>query len=563
MSRFATFRTPVAALPALLSLILAGCAGQVGTGEQQAAPDYVPDASYHILMGEMAMQRGEYFVTAQEFAEAARLSDDPAVASRAAEYAYNYGFESYAVSTAERWLELAPDEQAPHGYLGLLYLKQGDAEKAFVHLDGSMPPADVRVEGDYLSLESSLAAEGRPETSYAILKMFDEQYGPNVGLTLALSEIAGRNGDGEAAVAYAREVLDQEPELLEARIALYHGQLLTGETDAALASMAALLEDQPGVELELEYARLLVNAERYDEALAYLDDMEERHGFVPEIVRFHALISIDQADQVSAWSDFTKLLSAGFFVNESFFYLGEMARNNQEFLQSLRLYSRVRSGYLLVPAQVAIAEILNVAGNTEGAVAHLDEFYQQFPYYGFDVWVAKAGLYSDAAMDDLAYEAYSRALEYQPDNIAVLLGRASVLDQKGETDAAVKAFRTALRMEPDNPDAMNALGYTLANRNIKLREAEKLIASALQQHPDNAAYLDSMGWLLFRRGDYEAAGGYLEQAYAAHDDPEIAAHLGELMWAQGREGEANIIWMLALEQSPNHRVLIDTIERLQ
>jgi len=563
-----TARNSLSAVAIVVAVLTAGCASQ--SAEQAAAepgssdlgqPNYVPDAGYHVLMAEMALQRGEYRVTAQEYVRAAQLSMDPAVAAKATEYAFNYGFISYARDAAARWVQLEPENAKANGYLGILYLKQGDAELAYRHLEQTVPENPTA--GEYRTLEATLASEGDALTGLAVMERFAKRDSESALAWTAASNMAARNDEGEKATDYAERALKLDSELAQAKIALYHGQVLDGRADEAIAAMQAYVAASPGVPSELEYVRLLVTAERYDEAIAQLDDMDERFGFIPEIIRFHALISIDRDDQPAAWSSFTKLLRAEYYANESFYYLGQMSGHNREYLQALRLYSRVRSGYLYMPAQIAIAGILEEAGNTDGAIAHLEDVYKQYPRFGFDIWVAKAGFYSAAGDFDASLDAYQRALEYQPDNIPVMLGRAAVLDEKGELDQAIASFRMVLAIAPDNPDAQNALGYTLANRNMRLREAEKLISSALKQYPENAAYLDSMGWLLFRRGKYPEAESYLEQAYAAHDDPEIAAHLGELMWVQGREGEANIIWLLALEEHPRHRVLIETVERFQ
>jgi len=552
---------PAIALLAITQLFLGACAPVQKQDVVDKPADYVPDANYHVLMGEMAMQRGEYFVTAKEFSEAARLSDEIDVVSRAAEYTFDYGFDRFALKNAARWAELEPYNAKAHGLLALLYLRLNDADKAFYHLQLSLPPPEGRRDDDYVSLGGSIAAETSPATRLAVMQRFGKTYGPTAGTQVAITEAAISAGQGKTALEAARSAIEIRPNWPKARIAGCRAQLAVERVDAALACMRNLLETDSGLEQELAYVRLLVAAEQFDVALAYLDDMEERRGFLPEISRMHGLISFDRDDQVAAWSDFNKLLTSGYFENESLYYLGQMSQRNREFLPALRFYSRIRSGYLLVSAQVEIAQILSDAGNLDGGIQHLNDFYQQFPTLGFELWTAKAALLGSAGQFDRALTAYQKALEYQSDNINLLLGRAAVLDEMGEFDASVKQFRAALQLAPDNADALNALGYTLANRNRRLGEAGRLIERALKQYPDNAAYLDSKGWLLYRRGDLKGAEKYLERAYALNEDPEIAAHLGELMWAQGRDGEASIIWMLALENYPNDRALIDTVQR--
>ncbi len=544
-------------------LLLAACATvseDVAPPPSAAAPDYVPDAGYHMLMGEIALQRGDYHVTAQEYLAATRLSQDVEMAQRATEYAYEYGFQSYFFASATRWVQLDPESRAAQGFLGVGYLRRNDAQAAFEHFDRSMPPE--RTEGDYLVLQREMsAAGGEPQAVIDVLQLFLEKYPNRPGLQLGLAYAAARANQGELTVANADAVLVAEPGMREAELLRVRGLMISGLEEEGLNELASLIELEGDVELELEYARLLAGSGDVEQSLAYLADMSERYGFVPEIVRLQGLIRLSEDDQAEAWNDFNKLLAANVYTNESNFYLAEMSEGSREYLQALRYYSQVRSGSLLLPAQIAVAEVLGTVGDLDAGIAHLDDVYAQFPQLGYDIWTAKAGLYAKYWRSAESYEAYNRSLEYQPDNISLMLGRAAALDLMGETDRAITAFRQVLEIDPGNPNGMNSLGYTLANRDRKLREARRLVDKALQQQPDNPAFLDSMGWVLFREGKSAEALDYLERAYDIDGDPEIAAHLGEVLWSLGRDGEANIVWALALQSYPRHQVLLETIER--
>ena len=122
--------------------------------------------------------------------------------------------------------------------------------------------------------------------------------------------------------------------------------------------------------------------------------------------------------------------------------------------------------------------------------------------------------------------------------------------------------RQILNLNPGDANALNALGYTLANRTQRYAEAEQLIARALELDPEEPAILDSMGWVLYRLGDIEGALAYLTRAYALFPDPEVAAHLGEVLWVSGDTEEAKKIWQGALLKDPQHSVLHSTLERL-
>jgi Flp pilus assembly protein TadD len=139
---------------------------------------------------------------------------------------------------------------------------------------------------------------------------------------------------------------------------------------------------------------------------------------------------------------------------------------------------------------------------------------------------------------------------------------ALIQDKAGLTRDSVRNFESLLKDRPEDASLQNALGYSLADRNLKLPRAEALIRKALQASPDNPAFLDSLGWVRFRRGDIPGALPYLERAYQIMPDPEIASHWGELLWVSGKQAEARALWARSLARSPDSKPLRATIERL-
>ena len=135
-------------------------------------------------------------------------------------------------------------------------------------------------------------------------------------------------------------------------------------------------------------------------------------------------------------------------------------------------------------------------------------------------------------------------------------------EQQDDLELMESDLRNIIERDPDNATALNALGYTLANRTDRYDEAYDLIARALELQPDEPAILDSMGWILYRKGNYTEALDYLTRAYAVFPDPEVAAHLGEVMWVSGDTEGATRIWQGALMKDPDHKVLVSTLERL-
>jgi tetratricopeptide (TPR) repeat protein len=139
---------------------------------------------------------------------------------------------------------------------------------------------------------------------------------------------------------------------------------------------------------------------------------------------------------------------------------------------------------------------------------------------------------------------------------------ALIQDKAGMERESVRNFESLLKDRPEDASLLNALGYSLADRNKKLPRAESLIRKALQASPDNPAFLDSLGWVMFRRGDIPGALPYLERAYRIFPDAEIASHWGELLWVSGKQAEARSLWARSLARAPDSKPLRATIERL-
>ncbi|MCB1798279.1 MAG: tetratricopeptide repeat protein, partial [Gammaproteobacteria bacterium] len=141
--------------------------------------------------------------------------------------------------------------------------------------------------------------------------------------------------------------------------------------------------------------------------------------------------------------------------------------------------------------------------------------------------------------------------------------RALYIVELGDFEGMERDLRRLLDEDPDHADALNALGYTLADRNERLDEAFALVSRALKLRPDSPAVLDSMGWVLYRQGDLEQAAVYLRRALDLSQDDEIAAHLGEVLWVSGKQADARTVWRQALGHAPDSDKIRAVVERLQ
>jgi tetratricopeptide (TPR) repeat protein len=220
-------------------------------------------------------------------------------------------------------------------------------------------------------------------------------------------------------------------------------------------------------------------------------------------------------------------------------------------------------------AHMRASVVLGDLGRTDDAIGQLhrlaelsagDRLQQR------NVWLLEADLLARAKRSREAFAVYDRALAALPDDARLLYSRALFAVEQGDVAAGERDLRRVLALSPDDAEAMNALGYTLADSSQpgdpRLAEALQLIQRALQLKPDEAAIIDSMGWVRYRMGDLEASLKELRRAHAKQPDAEIAAHLGEVLWVKGERAEAQKVWDEARRKDPDNRILLEAISRL-
>jgi tetratricopeptide (TPR) repeat protein len=257
------------------------------------------------------------------------------------------------------------------------------------------------------------------------------------------------------------------------------------------------------------------------------------------------------------------LLASGEYTADALFYLARIADYRGEHDQAIRLYSQVLGGSNAVASQRRAAQLLAwQRDDLEGALDKLDRFAEQRRVFAVEIMLVKAGLLGSMGKHDAALELFDRIVEFRPDDEAVLLSRGELLLTMGRLDDAIAVYREAAQRWPDSAMALNALGYTLADRTDEYREAEKLIRKALKYNPDSPAIIDSLGWVLHKRGRNEEALAYLEEAYAGFPDPEVAAHIVEVLAALDRRDEALERLVAAEERDPENDLLKDVRERV-
>ncbi|MDJ0918440.1 MAG: tetratricopeptide repeat protein [Woeseiaceae bacterium] len=521
-------------------------------------------ADEYIEMAREGMQVGEYLAAATNFRKAAEAGDSVDIAQQATRIAFGFGFDDEALKAAERWLKLDKDSEQALLYVARLQLRDGRNRasrrsfKRLLKLDDG--PAEQRL----LSLVQVLADE-EPEPAYEIMQYLAKPYGDSAYANYAVAVMAMSADDMEEARDRAALAVEQDPDWLKAKLLYARALLLNGSADEAIDYTARIIGDDPDPDPDarLELALMMMSLDRNDDALSQVNQVILEQPSRADALRLMAIINFRQQNLDAAQADFEDLLATRRYTNDALYYLARIADFRGEVDSAIRFYAAVSGGGNAVISQRRAAALLAFEREEpDQAVALLDRFTSDNPGYAIDMVLAKGQLLTSLERYDDALVYYDRYVEFRPDAEGGMLGRAELLLRMDRLDDSISQYRAAVKKFPESATSLNALGYTLADRTDKYVEADKLIRKALEYRPDDPAIIDSMGWVLFRLGENEEALVWLEKAYAGFPDPEVAAHIVEVLHALDRHEEALERLVKAEERDPENSLLEDVRERL-
>ena len=515
-------------------------------------------AVYQVLLGEIALQRGNADLAVSAYADLGYRTRDPKVLERATEVASVGRRFDIAYETSKLWVEADPESLTARQTLVAILVVLGRAEELG-------PQISILLEKDKANLADNLMRLNRMLARYqdkaAVYLMMEKVVAPYEGIAeahYALATAAFHAGERPKALVEIRKALNLRPDWELA--ALFEAQVLARDSAAvALASLERFLEANPGArEVRLHLARGLIAEKRYPDARKHFDRLLADNPDSPELIYPVAILALQQNDVSTAEPLLRTLLQRGEPSEKGVaaFYLGQIAEDRQAYAEAIGYYRQVASGEQYATAQIRTAQLLIKQGeNLAVAQEHLQTSAKRYPPAQTQFVVAEAQLLRDAGRDEEALALLDQVNAKQPDQAEVLYDAALLAEKLGRMNIVEANLRRVIELRPDNAHAYNALGYSLAERGIRLDEARQLIAKALELAPEDPFIMDSMGWVLFRQGDLQGALTFLEKAYAIKKDAEIAAHLGEVLWVLERREEAQKIWADAAKRHPGNAEL--------
>lgn len=528
--------------------------------------DLTDTVLYEFLLAEIAAQRGNVGLAAQAYADLAKRTRDPRIARRATEIALFARMGNAAIESARVWHETEPNSQRALQALSGLLVSAGRLDEAFPYISKLLAASGGGAGEGFMQLNRTLANAKDKSAALGLVQRLTEDFPQLAQAHYALAQAAANASQGDLALKEIRRAQELKPDW-EAAV-LLEAQLLQsgpGSNAAAIERLSRYLQRYPNSrEVRLAYARALVADRRYAEARPEFQKLLADFPANTDVIYAVALLSLQLSDYGSAESNFKKLLELDYADKGTIqLYLGQIAEEQKNYPEALRRYGEVGQGEQYLPAQIRYAQVLARQGRLAEARVHLQQVTASGNPQRVQLVLAEAQMLRDANLSKEAFELVERALESSPENPDLLYDYAMLAEKLQRFDVLESSLKKVIKLRPEHAHAYNALGYTFADRNVRLAEARELIEKALNLAPEDFFIIDSMGWLLYRIGNLDESVKYLQRAFAGRADPEIAAHLAEVLWVSGKRADAEKILGDAVQKHPDNETLNATIRRLK
>lgn len=568
-------------LPLAATLLLSGCQlspSSQENGFQNSAYDPMHSAPPitrgldaeglgSLLAAELAGQRGDYRYASQGYLEAARRYSNAALAERAT-FAARFGNDvALMEASAIRWRELAPQAELPNRLLATLSLQRGDWLDS---LEQRLAITQAGGNGEIAAFSEAAVAEEAPLDLLVqplrdyLAKPDAQQNEFHSDVLLGAALIESALGQTRQAQQYLDQVTLHSPAsaalwLAKARLALETGD----HRDAKRAAQQGLDLAPDDVRFILMLAQAEIRLNNIAAAETQTNTLLETHGGNEELRIALAQLYLEEGHSEPAYRLLQPLIGQDRVPDIAYFLLGAIAQSQGEVDNALLYYRQVQGGNEFLPARATAARMLIENDRLLDARAMLRIERMRYDNYFGDLVMLEVQLLDELNLQEEATALLDREITRTPDDTSLLYLRAMRAWERGDVQAMENDLRQILRTEPDNAEALNALGYTLADLNLqgRLEEARELIERAYEADPNNPAVLDSMGWVYFRLGKPNDALAWLESAYAQMPDQEIAAHLAEVLHALGRSEEARQLIERFLQQASYHPQIDDLLKR--
>ncbi|HLX81217.1 MAG TPA: tetratricopeptide repeat protein [Burkholderiales bacterium] len=524
--------------------------------------DLTGQTLYEFLIGEIAAQRGDPALAAQTYLDLAKRTRDPRVARRAVEIANFARMPDVALEAARIWHDTDPASPQALQTVTVLLVGAKRVDEAEPYLAKLLATDQNAAANGFLQLGRLLAGNPDAAANLRVVRQLAESYPKLPQAHFAVAQAAAAANDEALALAEVRGAATLRPDWEIA--AMYEAQLLQqrspGEAAKRLADYLGKYPDARDV--RLSYARLLVLDKHYAEARAEFETILKRFPKDTDAIYAVGLLAVQVKDYAVAEANMKRLLDMGYRdANAVRYTLGQIAEEKKDWSGAIEWYKTVQRGELALPARMRTANAIAKQGKIDEARAYLRSVAVTGEAQRVQLLVAESQLLREANLNREAFDLLGQALQKTPDQPDLLYDFALTAEKLDRFDVLESSLKRLIQVKPDYAHAYNALGYSFADRNVRLGEAKQLIDKALEISPNDYFIVDSLGWVLYRMGDLKSAATQLRRAWEGRQDSEIGAHLGEVLWELGQRDEARRVWQEAQKASPDNETLQKTLKR--
>ena len=531
------------------------------------------DTLFNLLAAEFAGNAGDVDASLSYYREASKSIEDSRIAARSAYIAiYGKNYEE-ALKALDRWSVLEPEAEELTKLYAVTYLHLHQPEKSVPYIEKLLLDIHDSSSDQAIAVKQLLAKESNTQDAYIVLKILNEQavdgrqgHTENKHLLVLQSRYAAELKKFDESIALLDEVMIIDPSLTEVLILKARVLSVQGKDAEAVLLVKQVVDEYPdNITLRLQYARMLIEQHKLTEATEQYFILYESAPDDEDIAFSLALIYIETQKLDAAEDVLKHLVDIDKKTAVANYYLGRIAQNRGDEKQAVSYYLKVQRGEYKFDSQLRIGVLLAMLGKPNEGLIKLEALAEEQSSWELRVksYLAQGEILRSQQRYKEGVEMYSRALQYNNDDTNLLYARGLMAEKVDRLDMAEADLLKVINKEPENANALNALGYTLADRTARYEEALDYISRAAELVPDDPAILDSLGWVSFRLGKMDDAIKFLSRAFAKLEDAEIAAHYGEVLWINNQKDKAREIWEKGRATNDKNPVLLETLDRLK
>lgn len=521
-----------------------------------------PDVLFLLMTAEIAGQRGQYGLALDGYLRAANRVSDVEVTKRAAKIALYLQDKERLKQSLDLWLAMEPDSLDAHQLMAVAALKSGDRKGAFVNIEYLLQQDAIGFEGKTLMMLKSLSDRASQNLARQVFADLSEKYPENAQLYFLQALINMQQKKLRAAQEGIKQALEQDPYWVKALVLQAQLYISEQKLAEAIEVLQRAVAQEKNARISEQIAQLLIQQERYDEAKQVLQGLMEQYPENNELKFKLALVYLQTEEVEDARVILESLITEKVFRDRAAFYLGRMDAKEQNYNAAMIWFDAVGEAPYKFEASISAVLLLMDQKKYQDALSRLVRLKAEFPEKKSELILLESEVYVQKNDYQQAFDLLTDVLLTDADNKKILYARALIAEKLGKLQVLEDDLKYILEKSPDDVSALNALGYTLANKTTRYQEAKMYLERAIALKPNEPVIIDSYGWLLFKQNKLELARKYLVRAYAAEPQAEIAAHLVDVLWALGEKEEAKKILSKALAKHPQDELLLEVEARL-